>query len=172
MKLVLLIAACSGLWAARDLATRIDEAVTAVAGDTNKFMGSVPVARDGKVILSRGYGFANLEWEIPNTADTKFRLGSDKITIHHVLSHTAGIPSFTSFPEYVMGPAGMNDSGYGLVIRAGKHKSIGHGGGIEGFHTQLTYFPDDKAVVVVLGNVNGMAPAQIANRLGELALEP
>ena len=28
------------------------------------------------MILSRGYGFANLEWDIPNTPDTKFRLGS------------------------------------------------------------------------------------------------
>ncbi|HEY7291866.1 MAG TPA: serine hydrolase [Vicinamibacterales bacterium] len=40
------------------------------------FMGAVLVARGGDVILSKGYGFANLEWDIPNTPATKFRLGS------------------------------------------------------------------------------------------------
>jgi CubicO group peptidase (beta-lactamase class C family) len=39
-------------------------------------MGSVLVARDGKVLASQGYGYANLEWRIPNTPATKFRLGS------------------------------------------------------------------------------------------------
>ncbi len=41
-----------------------------------QFMGSVLVARDKNVLLSKGYGFANLEWEIPNSSSTKFRLGS------------------------------------------------------------------------------------------------
>lgn len=40
------------------------------------FMGTVLVARDGQVILSKGYGSANLEWDIPNAPSTKFRLGS------------------------------------------------------------------------------------------------
>jgi CubicO group peptidase (beta-lactamase class C family) len=31
---------------------------------------------DGEVLLSKGYGLANREWEIPNTPDTKFRIGS------------------------------------------------------------------------------------------------
>src|SRR6478735_6848135 len=41
-----------------------------------QFMGTVLVAQDGKVLLDKGYGFANLEWEVPNTPTTKFRLGS------------------------------------------------------------------------------------------------
>src|SRR5262249_29567766 len=41
-----------------------------------QFMGTVLVAQDGKVLLDKGYGFANLEWEIPNSPTTKFRLGS------------------------------------------------------------------------------------------------
>src|SRR6476469_8371708 len=41
-----------------------------------KFMGTVLVARDGKSLLDKGYGFANLEWQVPNTPTTKFRLGS------------------------------------------------------------------------------------------------
>jgi CubicO group peptidase (beta-lactamase class C family) len=101
-----------------------------------QFMGSVLVAEDGKILLDKGYGFANLEWQIPNTPTTKFRLGSitkqftaasillleergklkvedpvkkympdapatwDKITIFNLLTHTSGIPNFTSFPDY------------------------------------------------------------------------
>src|SRR6476646_4283937 len=100
-----------------------------------QFMGTVLVAQDGKVLLDKGYGFANLEWQVPNTPTTKFRLGSitkqftaasillleergklkiedpvkkympdapaawDKVTIFHLLTHTSGIPSFTSFPD-------------------------------------------------------------------------
>jgi CubicO group peptidase (beta-lactamase class C family) len=41
-----------------------------------QFMGTVLVAEDGKILLDKGYGFANLEWEIPNTPTTKFRLAS------------------------------------------------------------------------------------------------
>ncbi|MFN3931496.1 MAG: serine hydrolase [Brevundimonas sp.] len=54
---------------------RMDEVVrAAVAAD--EFSGSVLVARDGEILLDRGYGFANREWSIPNDGDTKFRLGS------------------------------------------------------------------------------------------------
>lgn len=100
------------------------------------FMGTVLVARDGSTILDKGYGSADLEWNIPNTPDTRFRLGSitkqftaagillleergklkvddpiskylpdapaawKNITFFHLLTHTSGIPSFTSFPNY------------------------------------------------------------------------
>ena len=40
------------------------------------FMGTVLVARDGAVVFDKAYGMANLELEVPNTPDTKFRLGS------------------------------------------------------------------------------------------------
>src|SRR5690349_8797110 len=104
--------------------------------DAKQFMGSVLVAQGDKILLNQGYGFANLEWSIPDSPSTKFRLGSitkqftaasillleergklktddpvttylpdappawDKITIFNLLTHTSGIPSFTSFPDY------------------------------------------------------------------------
>src|SRR5712691_7570008 len=100
-----------------------------------QFMGSVLVARGNDVLFSKGYGSANLEWDVPDTPSTKFRLGSvtkqftaasillleergklkvedpikkylpdapaswDKITLFHVLTHSAGIPNFTGFPD-------------------------------------------------------------------------
>lgn len=105
--------------------------------DNGKFNGSVLVVENGKVIFKKGYGLANMEWNIPNTPDTKFRLGSltkqftamlimqlveqgklklegkitdyltdypkaagDKITIHHLLTHTSGIPNYTNLPAF------------------------------------------------------------------------
>lgn len=43
---------------------------------TNSFSGSVLVARGHQVLLRRGYGLANREFNIPNTPQTKFRIGS------------------------------------------------------------------------------------------------
>ncbi len=40
------------------------------------FDGAILVAQDGQVILSRGYGYADRFKQIPNTAETKFRLAS------------------------------------------------------------------------------------------------
>ena len=114
---------------------RMEQVIQSFVSD-NHFMGSVLVARGNEIILEKGYGFANLEWETPNSPSTKFRLGSitkqftaasillleergklsvsdpvkkympdapaawDKITIYNLLTHTSGIPSFTSFPDY------------------------------------------------------------------------
>ena len=102
----------------------------------DRFMGVVLVARGGEVLFHKAYGHANLEWNIPNTPEAKFRLGSvtkqftaasillleergklrtadpvnkylaggpaawKGVTLHHLLTHTSGIPSFTGFPEY------------------------------------------------------------------------
>ncbi len=44
--------------------------------DYGLFNGSVLIAEKGKVILKKGYGLANMEWNIPNAPDTRFRLGS------------------------------------------------------------------------------------------------
>jgi CubicO group peptidase (beta-lactamase class C family) len=118
-----------------DFAARADEYLQAQM-KVNRFSGVVLVAHEGKTIFEKGYGFANAEWEIPNTPQTKFRLGSitkqftattilllaeegklriedpicnyldpcpeawKPVTIHHLLTHTSGIPSYTNRPEY------------------------------------------------------------------------
>ena len=66
----LLVVAC----VAQDPA-RMDEVVRSYVSK-GEFMGSVLVARGGDVLFSKSYGSANLEWDIPNTPATKFRLGS------------------------------------------------------------------------------------------------
>ena len=319
---------------------RMDQIVqAAVAAD--EFTGSVLVARDGEVLLDRGYGFANREWNTPNDGDTKFRLGSvskqftavaililnerglvdldapvktflpdapatwDEVTVRHLLTHTSGVPSLTSFDDFqslktlpatmdsligrfrdrpldfqpgegwaysnsgyilltaivekaggkpyadfvaetLFQPLGMSDSGYDshaailprrasgytptpdgvvnadyvdmsipqgagalysttrdllkweqglfggrllkpesltllttpvrnnyafglMVTEAGGNRTIGHSGGIEGFNTHMAYDPERRMTVIVLGNLNGPGPDQVAGSLLALA---
>ncbi len=44
--------------------------------DYNMFDGSVLVAENGKIIYKNAFGLANREWNIANTTDTKFMIGS------------------------------------------------------------------------------------------------
>lgn len=111
--------------------------VLALAHKYRQFNGAALVAENGTVVYEGAFGMANMEWKIPNTPDTKFRLGSitkqftamlalqlveqgklkldgkitdylpdyrkdvgEKVTIHHLLTHTSGIPSYTSQPGF------------------------------------------------------------------------
>jgi len=121
---------------AQDHAAKIQE-VLSVAHKYRQFNGSAVVAENGKVIYRGAFGKANMEWDIPNTPDTRFRLGSitkqftamlslqlveqgkikldgkiadylpdyrkdigEKVTVHHLLTHTSGIPSYTGQPGF------------------------------------------------------------------------
>lgn len=59
---------------AQDLSTKFNEYLNAAS--QLGFSGSVLVARDGQVVFSKGAGLANLELDVVNTAQTKFRIGS------------------------------------------------------------------------------------------------
>jgi len=121
---------------AQDHAAKVQE-VLALAHKYRQFNGAALVAENGKVVYKGAFGMANMEWDIPNAPDTKFRLGSitkqftatvilqlveqgkikldgklsdylpdyrkdtgEKVTIHHLLTHTSGIPSYTSLPGF------------------------------------------------------------------------
>jgi CubicO group peptidase (beta-lactamase class C family) len=62
------------------------------------------------------------------------------------------------------------DYAFGLVVsRVNGRKTIRHGGGIEGFNTELTYYPDEKLTIVVLANLNGDTPERITQQLSAVA---
>ncbi len=44
--------------------------------DLEQFNGTVLIAENDEIILKKAYGLANREWNISNTIDTKFRIGS------------------------------------------------------------------------------------------------
>jgi CubicO group peptidase (beta-lactamase class C family) len=62
---------------AKDKSQKIDEYLKKCY-EYGVFNGSALVSEHGNVILKKGYGFANLEWNIANEPDTKFRLGSSQ----------------------------------------------------------------------------------------------
>src|SRR5580700_4253441 len=65
----------AGACLAQNIDSRMDQIVQSYVAN-KQFMGSVLVARGDQVLFSKGYGSANLEWGIPDTPSTKFRLGS------------------------------------------------------------------------------------------------
>ena len=69
------LVACSASAPAQGKAGAIDTLLTRYH-EVGAFNGAALVAAGGTVILEKGYGFADFEWKIPNTPDTKFRLGS------------------------------------------------------------------------------------------------
>jgi CubicO group peptidase (beta-lactamase class C family) len=103
--------------------------------DAAAFSGAVLIARGGKILLSKGYGLANYELNVPNTRQTKLHLASvsktftaaailllqergllgvqdpiarfipayprgNEITLHHLLTHTSGIPDINDVSGY------------------------------------------------------------------------
>lgn len=102
----------------------------------NDFSGTILLAREGKPLVAKGFGYANIEWQIPNATDTRFRIGSvtkqftsmlvmqlreqgklkvedsiclylvpcpdawKPVTVHHLLTHTSGIPTYTAIPSW------------------------------------------------------------------------
>ena len=57
------------------LEAKLDNYIKVFVAQGN-FSGSVLVAKDGKILLCKGYGMANYELGIPNTPQTKFRICS------------------------------------------------------------------------------------------------
>jgi len=115
---------------------KIDSLISAY-NDYGHFNGTVLVAENGKIILEKGYGLANREWDTPHEPDTKFRIASitktftavlimqlvekgridlngkltdylpfyrkdtgERVTIHHLLSHSSGIPDYLRIPGF------------------------------------------------------------------------
>lgn len=115
--------------------SQVDEYMDAYV-KLKKFSGAVLIAKDNEVLVSKGYGMANYEHDVPNMPYTKFRIGSvtkqftamaimlleergllnlddtldqfvpdftngEKITIHHLLTHTSGIETIDRFPSFM-----------------------------------------------------------------------
>lgn len=118
-----------------ELAAQLD-AVVARAYPAGQPGAAVLIVKDGRPLLRKAYGLANVELRVPNRPEQVFRIGSvtkqftaaailllaergklalndeipkhlpgypargPKITIEHLLTHTSGIPNYTSLPEF------------------------------------------------------------------------
>lgn len=66
---------------------------------------------------------------------------------------------------------GKGDYGFGVFMQTKDGvRIVSHGGGIEGFNTQLEYAPEKQIAVVVLSNVNGGAPDAMGGQLMDTVL--
>lgn len=62
---------------------------------------------------------------------------------------------------------------YGFGLGVGtleKHRKVSHGGGINGFITDLVYYPDDTLHVVVLANTSPSNPGRLGDQIARVAL--
>jgi CubicO group peptidase (beta-lactamase class C family) len=67
-------AACSAA-VAQDAQAKIEQDMQATL-KVDYFMGAILVARHGKIIVSQGYGMADMKAGIPNAPDKEFRIAS------------------------------------------------------------------------------------------------
>ena len=58
-----------------DLGKELDDLLTTY-GEYGDLNGAVLVAQAGEILYQNAFGFANMEWNIPNQTNTKFRIGS------------------------------------------------------------------------------------------------
>jgi CubicO group peptidase (beta-lactamase class C family) len=65
-----------------------------------------------------------------------------------------------------------DDYGYGWLIQR-EHGTVrqSHGGGINGFATYFSRYPEKRVVIVVLGNMDFANSGEIAKRLAEMVLK-
>jgi CubicO group peptidase (beta-lactamase class C family) len=54
---------------------KIDQLVSAYY-ETGRFIGTVLVSQNGEIIFEKAFGYADLEWEMSNSIDTKYKIGS------------------------------------------------------------------------------------------------
>ncbi len=56
-------------------AEQLEELVSAYY-ENGQFQGAVMVVMDGEIVLRKAFGYANIEWKILNTPETKFTIAS------------------------------------------------------------------------------------------------
>lgn len=145
---------------AQDKAQQIEQ-LLAKYNEYGQFNGSALVSENGKVIFKKGFGSANMEWNIPNEPDTKFRLGSitKQFTAFLIVKLAEegklklDVPVTTYLPDY------PKENGSKITI----HNLLTHTSGIPNY-TNAPNFLREKAK-------NPYAPADFVKTFSSLPLE-
>jgi CubicO group peptidase (beta-lactamase class C family) len=122
-----------------DKAAKINKLVLQYA-DCCQFTGTVLVSDHDVVIFKKGYGLANREWNIPNTPDVKFRIGSitKQFTSMLVMQQVAkgAIKLDGHLSDYL--PYYRKDTGSKVTIT----NLLSHTSGIPSYTEDPRFFPD------------------------------
>jgi CubicO group peptidase (beta-lactamase class C family) len=129
----------------------------------------LPKRAQGYMPGAKGIVLARSEsMTVPWAAGSIYSTTGDLLKWEHALF---GGKVLTADSLKLMTTPGKGDYGLGVFV-ANKDglKVIEHGGGIEGFNTNLMYAPDRRIAVVVLSNVNGGAPDTMGSQLFDVVL--
>ena len=141
------------------------------------YCGNTPLIKH----RARGYdgrptGLVNadfLSMDLPYAAGSLCSSVGDLIAWTRLL-HSGKLVNATSFAAMTT-PVKLSSGrpmqyGFGLFMDSlGTHRAIQHGGGINGFISQLAYYPDDSLTVVVLSNTAPAPSDQVAENLARAA---
>jgi len=120
-------------------AAKIDKLMSQYV-DCCSFTGTVLVSDHDKVIFKKGYGLANREWNIPNTPEVKFRLGSltkqftSMLIMQQVAKGTINLDGHLS--DYL--PYYRQETGSKVTIS----QLLSHTSGIPSYTDDPKFFPD------------------------------
>ena len=126
-----------------------------------QFNGSVLVSENGKVIYKKGFGMANMEWDILNQSNTKHRLGSVTKQFTAMLTLQLAekgkikldVPITTYLPDY------PKTNGDQITI----HQLLCHTSGIPNYTSFPDFFKKDSK--------NFYTPEEFVKKFADLPLE-
>lgn len=105
----------------------------------NMFDGAVLVAEQGKVVYKGAFGMANREWNIPNTTDTRFMIGSVSKPITAILMlmqvQKGLIDLDKTISDYI--PEFSKKNGSRITIR----QLLSHSSGMPNYEIMDRFFP-------------------------------
>ncbi len=105
----------------------------------NMFDGSVLVAENGKVIYKDAFGMANREWDIPNTTDTKFMIGSVSKQLTSLLALIQAQKGLINLDKTISDylPTFSKKNGSRITVR----QLMSHSSGIPNYDIIKDFFP-------------------------------
>lgn len=120
--------------------------------------------RQGGKVLNASY----MDMSVPYAAGSLYSTTGDLLLWDQAL-YTEKLVSKKSLDEIFTPFAGESGYGFGWGIgKAFERRSISHGGGIYGFSTEISRFPDDRLTVIVLTNFQGSPAGRVANDLAAI----
>ena len=142
----LLIILFIGILFSKDKSSEIDKRMNYYF-DSGKFNGSILVAHGNKIIIKKGYGLANMEWNIPNRSSTVFLLGSitKQFTsmIIMQLFQEGKIQLEDNISKYL--PNYRSDIGKKVTI----NHLLNHTSGIPNYTSRANFFKDFRCRIII-----------------------
>ena len=133
--------------------------------------------------LATGYTGIDSHWEKPEYIDMTlpYAAGGLYSTVEDLYRWDQGLYTEQLMPQKSLdvmftpyAKMTMNGLGYGYGWFVGKmnnHQAVSHGGGIDGFTTEIRRYNDDKVTIIILSNRQTTNVRQIADQIASVVFE-